>query len=79
MNSWWRSFERSIIMEPQFPLAPVADLPWLGYASLLVIAVYFRFSRVLTIRNLDLILTLLIASAVVIASYFRDVPCICQG
>ena len=61
-------------MEPQFPLAPVADLPWLGYASLLVIAVYFRFSRVLTIRNLDLILTLLIASAVVIASYFRDVP-----
>lgn len=59
-------------MEPQFPLAPVADLPWLAYASLLVIAVYFRFSRALTIRNLDLILTLLIAAAVVVSTHFRD-------
>ena len=57
-----------------FPLAPVADLPWLAYASLLVIAVYFRFSRALTIRNLDLILILLIAAAVVVCSHFRDVP-----
>ncbi len=59
-------------MEPLFPFAPVADLPWLGYASLLVIAVYFRFSRALTIRNLDLILTLLIAAAVVVSTHFRD-------
>lgn len=59
-------------METQFPLAPVADLPWLAYASLLVIAVYFRFSRALTIRNLDLILTLLIAAAVVVSTHFRD-------
>ena len=61
-------------MDTQFPLAPVADLPWLAYASLLVIAVYFRFSRALTIRNLDLILILLIAAAVVVYSDFRDVP-----
>jgi len=61
-------------MDTQFPLAPVADLPWLAYASLLVIAVYFRFSRALTIRNLDLILTLLIAAAVVASGHFRDVP-----
>ena len=61
-------------MDTQFPLAPVADLPWLAYASLLVIAVYFRFSRALTIRNLDLLLTLLIAAAVVVSSHFRDVP-----
>ena len=61
-------------MDTQFPLAPVADLPWLAYASLLVIAVYFRFSRALTIRNLDLILILLIAAAVVVYSHFRDVP-----
>ena len=59
-------------METQFPLAPVADLPWLAYASLLVIAVYFRFSRALTIRNLDLILTLCIAAAVVVSTHFRD-------
>lgn len=59
-------------METQFPLAPVADLPWLAYASLLVIAVYFRFSRALTIRNLDLILTLFIAAAVVVSTHFRD-------
>ena len=59
-------------METQFPLAPVADLPWLAYASLLVIAVYFRFSRALTIRNLDLILTLFIATAVVVSTHFRD-------
>ena len=59
-------------MDTQFPLAPVSDLPWLAYASLLVIAVYFRFSRALTIRNLDLILTLLIAAAVVVSSHFRD-------
>ena len=57
-----------------FPLAPVEDLPWLAYASLLVVAVYFRFSRALTIRNLDLILVLLIAAAVVIFSHYRDVP-----
>ena len=57
-----------------FPLAPVADLPWLLYASLLVIAVYFRFSRALTIRNLDLTLVLLIASAVVVYSHFGKVP-----
>ena len=56
-----------------FPLAPVADLPWLLYASLLVIAVYFRFSRALTIRNLDLTLVLLIASAVVVYSHFGEV------
>ena len=61
-------------MNTQFPLAPVADLPWLAYASLLVIAVYFRFSRALTIRNLDLLLTLLIAAAVVINSHYRNVP-----
>ncbi|HRA90328.1 MAG TPA: hypothetical protein PK992_19720, partial [Planctomycetaceae bacterium] len=61
-------------MDTQFPLAPVADLPWLVYASLLVIAVYFRFSRVLMIRNLDLILTLLIAAAVVVSSHYRNVP-----
>lgn len=61
-------------MDTQFPLAPVADLPWLAYASLLVIAVYFRFSRALTIRNLDLLLILLIAAAVVVASHFRDQP-----
>ncbi|MCA9009261.1 MAG: hypothetical protein KDB01_05915 [Planctomycetaceae bacterium] len=59
-------------MDTQFPLAPVADLPWLAYASLLVIAVYFRFSRPLTIRNLDLFLTLLIAAAVVVSTHFRD-------
>jgi len=57
-----------------FPLAPVADLPWLAYASLLVIAVYFRFSRALTIRNLDLILILLIAAAVVVYSDVSEVP-----
>lgn len=62
-------------MDTQFPLAPVADLPWLAYASLLVIAVYFRFSRALTIRNLDLLLMLLIAAAVVVFTHFRDVPC----
>lgn len=63
-----------LAMDTQFPLAPVADLPWLAYASLLVIAVYFRFSRALTIRNLDLILILLIAAAVVVYSHFQDVP-----
>lgn len=61
-------------MGNQFPLAPVADIPWLLYASLLVIAVYFRFSRVLMIRNLDLILTLLIATAVVVSSQYRNAP-----
>lgn len=59
-------------METLFPLAPVADLPWLAYASLLVMAVYFRFSRALTIRNVDLILTLFIAAAVVVSTHFRD-------
>ena len=57
-----------------FPLAPVADIPWVVYVSLLIIAVYFRFSRVLMIRNLDLVLTLLIAAAVVVSSHYRNSP-----
>ena len=39
---------------------------WLLYISLLLVAVFFRFSRVLSVRNLDLILILALSTTLVV-------------
>ena len=47
---------------------------FLFVVAFLVIAVFFRFGRILTIRNLDLTLLLLLSTAIVIAGDYRDAP-----
>ncbi|MEZ6063361.1 MAG: hypothetical protein R3C19_23695 [Planctomycetaceae bacterium] len=53
-------------MEKIFQLVDVSHPTWLLYISLLVIAVYFRFSRLVTVRNFDVLLLLLISTTLVI-------------
>jgi hypothetical protein len=60
------------VMDRGFPFVQVVDPTWLLYVAVLVIAVYFRFTRVFTIRNLDLILLLLIATASALISGYKD-------
>lgn len=61
-------------MEKSFLFTDVTNPTWLAYVAFLVIAVFFRFSRVLTIRNLDLTLLLLLSTAIVVAGVYRDKP-----
>lgn len=46
----------------------VAHPAWLFYASLLVVAVFFRFSRPISVRNLDMVLILSLSTALVLTS-----------
>ncbi|MFO1003853.1 MAG: hypothetical protein U0936_26275 [Planctomycetaceae bacterium] len=59
-------------MEKSFLFTDVTNPTWLAYVAFLVIAVFFRFSRVLTIRNLDLTLLLLLSTAIVVSGVYRD-------
>lgn len=61
-------------MEKSFLFTDVTNPTWLAYVAFLIIAVYFRFSRILTIRNLDLALLLLLSSAIVVTGVYRDAP-----
>lgn len=56
-------------MEHHQPFFVTVDSPtWLLYVTLLLIAVFFRFSRWVSVRNLDLGLVLLLAVALVISA-----------
>lgn len=59
-------------MEKSFLFTDVTNPTWLAYVAFLVIAVFFRFSRFLSIRNLDLTLLLLLSTAIVVAGVYRD-------
>ncbi len=61
-------------MEKQFLFVDVANPTWLVYLSVLVLAVFFRFSRLFTVRNLDLLLVLVLSSALVIAGEWKNRP-----
>ncbi len=61
-------------MEKSFLFVDVANPTWLVYVGLLVFAVFFRFTRILTVRNLDLTLLLLLSTALVVTAEFRDAP-----
>ena len=52
-----RSLSLSFNMPPRtFLSADLSDPTWWAYVGLLIIAVYFRFSRAFSVRNLDLLL-----------------------
>lgn len=53
-------------MDIPFLYIDVAHPTWLFYAALLVCAVFFRFSRLLSVRNLDLGLILAISTSLVL-------------
>lgn len=53
-------------MEKPFLFVDVTNPTWLAYVAFLVIAVYFRFTRLFTVRNLDLILLLTLSTAIVV-------------
>jgi len=55
----------------QFLFVNVNSAQWLLYVSVLLAAVFFRFSRVLTVRNLDLVLLLVLSTALVISASNR--------
>ncbi|MCH2200648.1 MAG: hypothetical protein MK102_01650 [Fuerstiella sp.] len=55
-------------MDFPFFQVDVAHPAWLVYASLLVLAVFFRFSRLLSVRNLDIGLILSLSTALILAS-----------
>jgi len=57
-----------------FIFVDVTNPTWLVYVALLVVAVYFRFTRIFTIRNLDLALLLLISTVTVVTGEYRDRP-----
>ncbi len=61
-------------MEKSFLFVELASPTWLVYVGLLVFAVYFRFTRILTVRNLDLTLLLLLSTALVVTAEYRDAP-----
>lgn len=61
-------------MEKSFLFVDVTNPTWLAYVAFLVIAVYFRFSRIFSIRNVDLTLLLLLSTAIVVAGVYRDAP-----
>ena len=61
-------------MEKSFLFVYVTNPTWLAYVAFLVIAVFFRFGRILTIRNLDLTLLLLLSTAIVVAGVYRNAP-----
>ncbi|MFY9254567.1 MAG: hypothetical protein WAO83_14030 [Fuerstiella sp.] len=57
----------------QFLFVTVESPTWLLYVSLLVIAVFFRFSRLMSVRNLDLTLLLLLSTALVMAAASKPI------
>ena len=57
----------------QFLFLTVESPTWLLYVSLLVIAVFFRFSRLMSVRNLDLTLLLLLSTALVMAAASKPI------
>ncbi|MCA9035457.1 MAG: hypothetical protein KDA91_10010 [Planctomycetaceae bacterium] len=59
-------------MEKQFLFVDVANPTWLVYLAVLVIAVFFRFSRLFTVRNLDLVMVLALSASLVVASEWKS-------
>lgn len=56
----------------QILFVTVHSSTWLLYVAVLLVAVFFRFSRIWSVRNLDLVLTLLLSTAVVVEGRARS-------
>lgn len=52
----------------QFIFINISSPQWLVYSAVLLIAIYFRFSRVWSVRNLDLLLLLTLSGTIVVAA-----------
>jgi hypothetical protein len=50
----------------------ISNPTWWAYVALLILAVYFRFSRVFSVRNLDLILLILLSTALTATVSWQD-------
>jgi hypothetical protein len=55
----------------QFLFARTESAQWLLYVAVLLTAVFFRFSRLLAVRNLDLVLLLSLSTALVVSAASR--------
>ncbi|MEZ6130050.1 MAG: hypothetical protein R3C59_15305 [Planctomycetaceae bacterium] len=55
----------------QYIFVNVDSTQWLLYVAVLLIAVFFRFSRLLAVRNLDLLLLLTLSTALVVSAANR--------
>ncbi len=60
-------------MEKQFLFVDVSNPTWLVYIAVLVLAVFFRFSRLFTVRNLDVLFILALSTSLVIASAWKNI------
>ncbi|MEZ6123497.1 MAG: hypothetical protein R3C49_10015 [Planctomycetaceae bacterium] len=60
----------------QFLFVNVHSPQWLLYVSVLLIAVFFRFSRLMTVRNLDLVLMLSLSTALVVSAASRTLDAV---
>src|SRR6516164_9626561 len=55
-----------------FRYVRVAPTTWAYLSAFLVIALYFKFSRVWSVRNLDLIVLILLSPALLLVKYSLD-------
>src|SRR6476620_4614472 len=55
-----------------FRYEPVHPTTWAYLSSLLTIALYFKFNRVFSVRNLDLMLLIALAPALLMVQYGRQ-------
>ncbi len=60
-----------IMEHDQFLFVRIESPQWLLYVSVLLTAVFFRFSRLLAVRNLDLVLLLSLSTALVVSAASR--------
>ncbi len=59
-------------MDIPFLYVDVGHPTWLFYAALLICAVFFRFSRLISVRNLDLLLILAISTSLVLTGTWPE-------
>ncbi len=50
----------------------ISNPTWWAYVALLIVAVYFRFSRVFSVRNFDLILLILLSTSLTATVSWKD-------
>ena len=55
-----------------FHYQPIAPTTWVYISSLLMLALYFKFSRLWSLRNLDLVLLILLAPGLVLVDYGQN-------
>src|SRR6188474_2933121 len=70
-NGGGKQYAHERMTEIPFHYLPVPTTTWVYLSSLLAIALYFKFSRLWSVRNLDLILLILMAPGLLLVEYGR--------